>query len=517
MYTATEVSNRLAQWENEGMSKPEKVQHLAQDCLGWSYVYAAAGCMCTPDNRRHYADVVKTKDIPEKYYTMIIDNCPILSKAKDANCQTCKWRDTRCFDCRGFTRWVMEQVGIQLFGGGATTQYETNSNWVMKGLVKDLPRGIVCCLFKKKEDKMSHTGLYLGDDLIIHCSGTVKTDQLSKNSTWTHFGVPCGLYSDEELKVFGITVSGSKNVPTLRRGASGAEVRKLQNLLNAVGCSDTALKVDGVFGEKTELAVKVFQSRTGLTQDGVVGPKTLAELNKYETLVHEEADQVDTDYVQLTWDYLKAGLIDLFGMDNPNAIAGIMGNLQAESGIIPENLENRGNRAMNITDEEYTAKVDDGTISMSQFATDGYGYGICQWTYRTRKADLYDYARQCNVSIGNLSMQVGFLLKELSARKSLLEKLKNAKTVLEASSAFMLDFEKPANTTEENQKKRAELGHVIYNRFMAKDATLYSDDGVYATEQIEQPVLNAYMIPADDVQKLRDAAQFILDALRIYK
>lgn len=37
-------------------------------------------------------------------------------------------------------------------------------------------------------------------------------------------------------------------------------------------------KVDGIYGTKTEEAVKLFQSKNGLTNDGIVGPKTLSKL-----------------------------------------------------------------------------------------------------------------------------------------------------------------------------------------------------------------------------------------------
>ena len=58
-----------------------------------------------------------------------------------------------------------------------------------------------------------------------------------------------------------------KVVPVeLKLWSSGSNVKKLQKFLG--------LKVDGKFGESTELAVKKYQKKKGLTQDGVVGPDT---------------------------------------------------------------------------------------------------------------------------------------------------------------------------------------------------------------------------------------------------
>jgi peptidoglycan hydrolase-like protein with peptidoglycan-binding domain len=55
----------------------------------------------------------------------------------------------------------------------------------------------------------------------------------------------------------------------LKKGSSGDEVRRLQNLLNLFGynCGDA----DGSFGAKTETAVMAFQKAMKLTQDGKFG------------------------------------------------------------------------------------------------------------------------------------------------------------------------------------------------------------------------------------------------------
>jgi len=64
--------------------------------------------------------------------------------------------------------------------------------------------------------------------------------------------------------------------PTLRRGATGQAVREVQQRLKDWGYYGGA--VDGQFGPQTEKAVRDFQSRNGLTVDGVVGPATWAAL-----------------------------------------------------------------------------------------------------------------------------------------------------------------------------------------------------------------------------------------------
>ena len=63
---------------------------------------------------------------------------------------------------------------------------------------------------------------------------------------------------------------------TYRRGSTGDGVAQLQEKLQGWGYYSG--EVDGVYGSKTEAAVKAFQRKNGLTEDGVAGPATLAAM-----------------------------------------------------------------------------------------------------------------------------------------------------------------------------------------------------------------------------------------------
>jgi peptidoglycan hydrolase-like protein with peptidoglycan-binding domain len=66
----------------------------------------------------------------------------------------------------------------------------------------------------------------------------------------------------------------NSGLPTIASGATGDPVRQLQRALRRI--PNPGSLVDGVFGPKTETAVKEFQQGAGLVADGVVGPLTWA-------------------------------------------------------------------------------------------------------------------------------------------------------------------------------------------------------------------------------------------------
>jgi peptidoglycan hydrolase-like protein with peptidoglycan-binding domain len=66
------------------------------------------------------------------------------------------------------------------------------------------------------------------------------------------------------------------NQPTLRAGSTGPAVRRLQRALRRT--PDLSLVVDGVFGPRTDAAVRLFQETQGLAVDGIVGPATWSAL-----------------------------------------------------------------------------------------------------------------------------------------------------------------------------------------------------------------------------------------------
>ena len=160
------------------------------------------------------------------------------------------------------------------------------------------------------------------------------------------------------------------------------------------------------------------------------------------------------------WNYLYAKI------GNAHGVASLMGNLFCESGLKPNNLENTGNARLGMTDEEYTAAVDSGVYTKDQFVYDGFGFSLPQWTWHGRKKAFYEYAKSKNKSIGDLEVALEFLYKELSeSYPSVLNTLKNATSVLEASNAVLLNYERPADQSVAVQNKRASYGQKYYDKY----------------------------------------------------
>ena len=142
---------------------------------------------------------------------------------------------------------------------------------------------------------------------------------------------------------------------------------------------------------------------------------------------------------------------------NKAAACGVMININAESGMSPNNLQNTYNTKFGLSDSAYTSAVDKGkgayktSSGKSQnFKTDSGGYGLCQWTSSGRKTNLLNRALSEKKSIGNITMQLGFLNTELQGYQQVLTTLRkvpnNAAGAYIAAAEFCLAFEIPANT-----------------------------------------------------------------------
>lgn len=130
--------------------------------------------------------------------------------------------------------------------------------------------------------KSGHIGVYIGDGYTIEMRGFAYDCVKRKVSAgpWTKWGkLPASMleYSDMDKPTDAFMALGDR---LLRNGSEGDDVRELQRALIELGYSCGSWGVDGGFVDATEIAVKAFQARAGLEEDGVVGPLTVAALEQ---------------------------------------------------------------------------------------------------------------------------------------------------------------------------------------------------------------------------------------------
>lgn len=187
---------------------------------------------------------------------------------------------------------------------------------------------------------------------------------------------------------------------------------------------------------------------------------------------------------------------------SPEAAAGVLGNLQQESGIRTNNLQNSYEKIFGMDDEQYTEAVDSG--SYTKFSADKAGYGIAQWTSAGRKEGLYRFAKTVkDVSISDSSMQILYLLGEISQSGGAdgcatfqmggtyqgftYSSWLNAKTPEDAAVAFCKVFERAGDEALTNRKKYA---RDFYEKYKDKEKGEYYIGDIDLTEENKQKMFN---------------------------
>lgn len=166
-------------------------------------------------------------------------------------------------------------------------------------------------------------------------------------------------------------------------------------------------------------------------------------------------------YEQTIWNYLKGKIKNEYG------VAGLIGNLEAESGLYPNRVQ--GDVPFSDYSVQYTEQVDSGIISEYEFvnnAPNGGGYGLAQWTSPTRKQALYDMYKTGYTSIGSIDLALDYLWFELQNDYSnVLYVLQIATSVRQASDTVLHNFENPLVQSTSIEEYRASLGQRYYDNF----------------------------------------------------
>lgn len=198
-----------------------------------------------------------------------------------------RWIGRCVADCSGMFVWAFKQLGASIYHGSNTiwNKYCSSKGKLSKGQRTDgqpIKPGTAVFLYRASDNNRHHIGLYVGDDTVIEAKGTMYGVVTSRLNHWDEWG---------ELKDvdYSATAEGGKTVILLKQGSSGPAVKELQRLLTqcGYGCGN----IDGIFGPKTEEAVKNFQRDHGLEADGIAGEQTQMTL-AMEAAVDHGSDSV---------------------------------------------------------------------------------------------------------------------------------------------------------------------------------------------------------------------------------
>ena len=191
MNSVQQVKDLIDKLKNDGVPLSDVAWQAALACEGYPYVYGAVGEECRPAKRAQYGT---------KFYTdhkTIVTKCRAISwDASTSTCKVtgdcsgCQWNlPVMMFDCRGFTRKILQMVyGWTLQGAGATSQWNTAENWKAKGTIDSIPADTLVCLFVQDGKIMSHTGFGYNSET-CECSSGVQ-HFTTRNKKWTHWAVP---------------------------------------------------------------------------------------------------------------------------------------------------------------------------------------------------------------------------------------------------------------------------------------------------------------------------------------
>ncbi len=186
-------------------------------------------------------------------------------------------------------------------------------------------------------------------------------------------------------------------------------------------------------------------------------------------------------------------------------IAGLMGNMYAESGLRSNNLQQIYEKSLGMTDETYTKAVDDGTYK--NFVRDSAGYGLAQWTWWQRKENLLKHCRAKNKSIGDCETQLEYLLKEIKGYTQVYNCLKTTNSVKEASDIVLHQYEAPSDQSVSMEQRRAGYAQVYYDKY-APAADIKPETKVWYRVQV-----GAYTIKANAEAMARTVNKKGFDAI----
>ncbi len=223
----------------------------------------------------------------------------------------------------------------------------------------------------------------------------------------------------------------------------------------------------------------------------------------------------DTPQAKLWFALKDAGLSDM-------QAAAVMGNVEWESGFIANIVETAVPAHFGADSyEDFTDKVDNGIIDRETFTSalmpatsvDGkphiWGYGLPQWSTVERKGGLYDFAQSRGTSIGDIDLQVEYLVAEITGEGadgyavhciwpgqngirgyttdpwySATSDELDEDVLWQATLAFCFTFERPGGSVASVSARRCPAALKYYNEFHGATPSyrVYGEEGEFIPE-----------------------------------
>ncbi len=207
----------------------------------------------------------------------------------------------------------------------------------------------------------------------------------------------------------GMTASPTPNhiayAAVYQQGSSGSTVKTIQRKLKNWGYYNGA--VDGIFGSQTKQAVKYFQSKNGLTVDGIVGNKTLKALGMSTSSTGSSSSSGSSSYSDADINLL-ARLI--YGEARGESYVGQV----AVGAVVMNRIKSSSfpNTMSGVIYQRYAfTAVDDGQINLTpndtarkaaQDAMNGWDptYGALYYYNPATATSAWIFSRQTTITIG---------------------------------------------------------------------------------------------------------------------
>jgi peptidoglycan hydrolase-like protein with peptidoglycan-binding domain len=194
-----------------------------------------------------------------------------------------------------------------------------------------IAKGVTAEVVKDVQERLMELG-YMDEDEPDGIFGSLTKQGVE------HFQKQHGLKVDSTVneETYSLLFSSKAKYYTVTVGARDTDVKELQGRLRELGYVTS--KATGYFGTETETAVKKFQQRNDLTQDGKVGKKTRELLYSEDAVanaysVGEKSDEILAFQKRLkTLGFLTTEPDGTFGADTKTAVK----RFQENSGLIAD-------------------------------------------------------------------------------------------------------------------------------------------------------------------------------------